>query len=46
MQSIKWHMGMHMPSSIVLFGALLNINVGHLEAFHRLFKAFYRTYYY
>jgi len=42
MQSIKWHMGMHMPSSIVLFGALLNINVGHLEAFHRLFKAFYR----
>ena len=42
LQIIKWHMAMHMPSSIVLFGALLNINVGHLEAFHRLFKAFYR----
>ena len=43
LQIIKWHMAMHMPSSIVLFGALFNTNVGHLEAFHRLFKGFYRT---
>jgi len=43
LQIIKWHIAMHMPSSIVLFGALFNTNVGHLEAFHRLFKGFYRT---
>ena len=44
MRVIKWHMVSHFASFIVLFGALINTHVGHLETFHNWMKAAYNRY--
>ena len=41
---IKWHMVSHFASFIVLFGALINTHVGHLETFHKWMKMAYNRY--
>ena len=41
---IKWHMVSHFASFIVLFGALINTHVGHLETFHKWMKVAYNRY--
>ncbi len=43
MEVIKFHMLVHFGAFIVLFGALRNTRLDHLEAFHKWFKLAYRT---